>query len=443
MADFRWLKIDTASIMFSSLSSKEWGRTFRYSAFFTKDIDPVALEKAAKDLMPYFPATYAYLKKGFFWNYLALSERQPEIREENESGMLPITKRKDGRPDFRLTYKGNRLNIESSHSLGDGKGIMEYFKALLKRYNEICNGETGKYTVDTDPVKNITNAFSDYYDENGEKAQGDNPKAFHFEEEYEDNYLRLLFAEMSSEKVKERAHKENLTVTEYLTAVLMLGIIRSRKEPIRERVTVAVPVNLRSFFDTESVRNFTIQSFISFSPEGRDDISLKEIIEATRGQLKAQLKKEELQKTINKYGGLVNNPVLRIVPNTIKLPVLRKMQQSSHAGVYTILTNYGVCELNESLQGVIEKLQFVNGDTRKYGLAVTCSCISFNDTLSLCFSRANRDTVFQNECIKILNEVGIETEISVIEGKGEDKKYPDEGFKEGFSAEKIKAYFNI
>ena len=157
-----------------------------------------------------------------------------------------------------------------------------------------------------------------------------NEKAFHFPEEYEDNYLHLLFAEMSTSQLKILAHKENMTITEYLTAVLILAIIRSQKNPINEPITIAVPVNLRRFFSTMSVRNFTVQSYITFYPRGRQDVTLKEILEATRGQLKKQLTKEELIKSINKYGGLVNNPVLRAVPNVIKLPVLRKMQKGTH-----------------------------------------------------------------------------------------------------------------
>lgn len=441
MSDFRWLKIDTAAIMFSSLSTKSWGRTFRYSAYFKSDIDPEALRNACLQLMPYYPAIYAYLKKGFFWNYLALSDLLPEIREETEEGMLPIAMRKDGRPDFRLTYKKNRINIECSHCLGDGKGIIVYFKALLTRYNELRKGKKGEYVTKEDPTVNIANAFSDYYN-GGEKAQGDPERAFHFREEYEDNYLKLLFAEMSTSRVKELAHSEQMTITEYLSAVLMLGIIRSRKEGIYEPLTIAIPVNLRRFFPTMSVRNFTIQTHITFCPEGRTDVSLKEILDATRGQLRAQLKTPELQKVINKYGSLVNNPVIKIVPNIIKQPVMRKIQNKTHAGFTTIFTNYGACTLPESLSGDIEKLQFINGDTRRYGLAVTCSCIGFGDTLSLCFSRANRDTSWYDACVKILREEGIDTVCDVIEGVS-DGKIINGDFREKLSLKKIKAYFNL
>ncbi len=443
MADFRWFKVDTAAIMFSSLSDEKWGRTFRYSAYFNHDIDPAALKKAVRDLMPYYPAIYAYLKRGFFWNYLVQSDKLPEISEEKNFGMKPIVLRKDGTPDFRITYKKNRINIDCSHSLGDGKGILTYFSALLTRYNELRMGSTGEYITELKHDFNVSDSFGDYYEKSGEKAKDKNTKAFHFPEEYEDGVTRLLFAKMSTGKVKELSQKEKMTVTEYLTAVLMLGIIKSREEPINEPITVATPVNLRRFFPSETVRNFTVQTFVTFEPKGRRDVTLREILDATRGQLKAQLKKEMLQKTINKYGALVNNPVIRIVPNAIKQPVMRLMQKNTHAGVTTIFTNYGNCPLPDSLAPHVESLQFVNGDTRRYGLAVTCSCIAFGDVLSLCFSMANSDTAWYEACVKILENEGISVTAELIDGTDEKADKTEHKEKLPFSLERIKAYFNI
>ncbi len=438
---FSWFKVDTAAIMFSSLSDKSWGRTFRFSAYFKDKVDPACLERAVTELMPYYPSVYSYLKTGFFWNYLVKSSLLPEIREENSSGMLPVVKRRDGRPDFRITYKDNRINIECSHSLGDGKGMNTYFTALLNRYNELRKGEKGEYIPQDVTEKNIADSFSDYYIKGGEKASDSSEKAFHFPEVYEKNYTRLLFAEMSTAKVRELAKNENMTVTEYLTAVLILGVIKANSSPVNEPVTVAVPVNLRRFFPSETLRNFTVQTFVTFRPEGRQNITLKEILEETRGQLKAQTEKKELQKVINKYGALVNNPVIKIVPNVIKQPVMKMMQKKTHAGATAIFTNFGAYSPDPSLACELEKLQFVNGDTRKYGLAVTCSCASFGDRLSLCFSAANRDTLWFDACVKELTALGIEVRTDIIEGDGEAVTYKEKN-SEKFSFEKIKAFFN-
>ena len=443
MKDFRWHRVDTAAIMFSSLSDRKWGRTFRFSAYFKHDIDPAALRRAVSELKSYYPATYAYLKRGFFWNYLVEAEKLPEISEEKNFGMKPVVLRSDGTPDFRITYRKNRINIDCSHSLGDGKGIIIYFKALLARYNELRMGEPGDYVGCEDAALNIRDSFRDYYEKGGEKARDKSVKAFHFPEEYEEGVTRLLFARMSTAAVKELAHREKMTVTEYLTAVLILGIIKSQEKPVTEPITIATPVNLRRFFPTMTLRNFTVQSFVTFEPKGRTDVTLREILEETRGQLRAQLKKEELQKIINKYGALVNNPVIRIVPGLIKQPVMRAMQKNTHAGVTTIFTNYGSCNLPPSLAEDVERLQFVNGDTRRYGLAVTCSCIGFGDVLSLCFSRANRDTSWYDACVQILEGEGISVTTDRIDGSAENDVTVAAKERLPLSVERIRAYFNI
>ncbi|MGN1194559.1 MAG: hypothetical protein ACI4SB_03665 [Acutalibacteraceae bacterium] len=421
MNNYRWTKIDTASIMFSSLSTESWGRTFRYAAILKDEIDPEILKKAVIDLKPFFPCMYSFLKTGFFWNYQQLTDSLPEIRKEYSRPLLPITKRTDTRPDFRLVYCDKRLAIECSHTLGDGKGVMIYFKRLLERYNDLKNGETAEFSSSVTAEERSTNAFADYFVKGGEKAKDNLKKAFHFEEKYDDNYLKLLFAMTPVDEIKSRAHAYSMTVTEYMACVLILGVIRSQSEPINEPVTIAVPVNLRRFFPTQSARNFTVQTYITFNPSGRQDITLDEICEKTKGQLRAQLTVPELQKTLNKFGSLAANPVLKIVPNAVKLPVLRMMQKKSHSAVTTIFTNYGDCPLSPELSKSVERLEFTNGDTRNYGLAVTCSCISYNGLLSLCFSMANRDVRFARECIRILTESGADVRVECTDQNGEEQ----------------------
>lgn len=444
MSKYRWSKVDTAAIMFSSLSSEKWGRTFCYSAYFNSDIDPEKLTKACQDLMPYFPSIFAYLKKGFFWNYLEYSEKLPVICPQIDDEIARIEMRGDLRPDFRLTYNKNRVNIECSHSLGDGKGIMVFFRALLSRYCELLeNGEDFEYKTQENPEENTVNAFNDYYQKDAEKAEQKNIKAFHFEEKFEENFLKLFFIEADVNKIKETAHSKKMTITEYLCAVLILGIIQSAPNPINDPVVIAVPVNLRRFFPTRSVRNFTIQTYVEFSPESRTDWTLQEILEATAGQLRKQLQHDELRKVINRFSALASNPVIKIVPNIIKTPVLRKMQKKSHAGVTTIFTNFGKCNFYGKLPEHIEKIEFINGDTSLYGLAVTCSCISYKDKLSLCFSHSNEDLSWSEKCAEIMKECGIDINVHQTGGKLHNASDENsEKMRKTLSVEKIKAIFN-
>lgn len=426
MKEYKWLKMDTASIMFTSLSTKSWGRTFRMAVVFKdEDVNPEILKKAAKDLIPRFPNTHSTLKKGFFWNYQECTTQLPEIREEFSRPLLPITLRNDGRPDFRIVYHKRRLAIETAHHLGDGKGASAYFDALLERYAELCDDSDSVYISEEPKSEELTNAFNQYYQKDGEKAKDDDADAYQLPGKIEPGFLQLIFAMAHVDEIHKKAKERSLTITEYIASAFILAIIRQAGKPIDKIISLAIPVNLRKYFETDSIRNFTIQSKIDFDPQNRTDWTFDEICDEVRGQLKQRLTREELQKTLNKFGSLANNPVIKIIPNFIKLPVIRMMQHKSHSANTTIITNTGESNISNRLKDRIERVDGVNGDTSGYGLISTCSVVSGNGLINLCFSVCSHDVSWPKECIIALAEQGIDIRVestNAVEKDIEDSK---------------------
>ena len=420
MKKYRWTKVDTASIMFTCLSSKKWGRTFRMAAVLKdEEVDPVLLKKAAEDLVGRFPAVHSFLRKGFFWNYQECTDKIPEIREEFSRPLLPITMRDDGRPDFRIVYHKRRIAMESAHHIGDGKGATEYFTALIERYIQLTENPDAPYNPAPFDEEEISNAFQTYYQKGGPKAEKENTVAYKLPGEIEKDFLQLIFAMMSVDEIRSASKAKGMTVTEFLAAALILGAIKNAKAPINDVVCIGIPVNLRRFFPTKSIRNFTVQTKIDFYPNGKTDWTFDEVCDSVKGQLKKALTKEELQKQLNSFGSLVNNPVIKIVPNFIKLPVIRMMQHSSHSANTTILTNTGPATLSETLMNKIERVDGVNGDTSGYGLISTCSAVSANGFFSLCFSILSHDTGWAKESIRILTQQGLNIRVESTHGNGE------------------------
>lgn len=419
MKKYRWMKVDTASIMFSSLSSRKWGRTFRMAVIMKDEVQPDILKKAATDLMPRFPSMHTCIKKGFFWNYQERTELLPEIREEFSTQLLPITVRNDGRPDFRIVYYKNRLGLESAHYLGDGLGVDTYFTALLERYVELKNNSEAPYRPSEFDEEEITNAFNDYYQKDGSTDVEEEFHAYQIEGTIEKGFLQMIFAMMDVDELHNKATEKELTITEYLASALILGTIRHASKPITEPVVIAIPVNLRRFFPSKTVRNFTIQSRIDFFPVGRTDWSFDEICMQVKGQLKKRLTAPELQKILNSFGSLANNRIIRFVPNFIKLPVVRMRQEKSHGNNTTILTNTGVSELSPILKNEVIRADGVNGDTSGYGLISTCSALSCNGVFNLCFSTCGHDTSWTKECVRAITEQGIKVRIESTHGNGE------------------------
>ena len=406
------IRLDTPSIMFTSLTTKTWGRTFGFSARLTNgDIDPSLVRQACRDLAPYYPHVFTNLRRGFFWNYQVPSGSEINIYEKDRGTIKPIGYRHDGRPDFRITWSGSRIAFEAAHCLGDGKGLLRFFAALITRYARLKAGDDAPFVPETPAREAMENSFDRYYQKRGKRDRSRGEKAHHLNVAFNEGLPELVFAAMPVDRVKERAHARGMTVTEYLAAVLILGVIRSEKAPIERPVTVFVPVNLRRFFPSQTMRNFVIQTEIKFYPRGRRDYSLDFVCEKTAKRLKKQLTKDRLQATINQYGALVHNPLLGAIPNAVKIPVMKKLQYITHASATTIFTNLGQIDLPESLREVIGDLCFINGDTRYYGLASTVSCVSCGNRLNLCWSQATADRRWLTECLRLLNEDGVPAEI--------------------------------
>jgi len=407
------IPLDTPSIMFTALTTESWGRTFGFSARLKNgDIDPSIMVEACKNIAPDYPICFTNLRNGMFWNYQVPSGTEPNIYEKDRTSIKPIGFRNDGKPDFRLTYSGNKIAFEAAHCLGDGKGLLRFFESIIIEYSRLKSGDTSPCKTGAASGDRLENAFETYYDKRGEHKKKKTERAYHFPEESVPGYLEMTFVKMGVDEIKTAAHRENMTVTEYLTAVFILGAIRAEKKPIEMPVSVFIPVDLRRFFPTNTGRNFVLQTLVGFNSEGRRNLTLSEVCAATKGLLRQQLNKREMAMRINDFGHLIHNPVIQLVPNAIKKPVLRFGQKVSHNTATTIFTNLGNTKVPEEIEDIIYDLRFMNGDTSAYGLVSTVSCVSASGELTLCWSQTADKSDWINECISILNDDGVKAYIT-------------------------------
>lgn len=452
MNDYKWMKIDTPSIMFSCLSTKKWGRTFRVGVHFKNvQVDEHLLCKAVADLQPRFPHIFSKLKKGFFWNYLEQTEGLPEIRAEQARAGEPIVLRKDARPDFRIVYDEKMLAVETAHYITDGFGCLQFLLSLAQHYLELAGcmevapTDGVLFWQDAPSAEEFEDSFARYGDADCEKAKDEKHDAYRLPAVYEKDYLRLTYFTMPVDQVLVQARSLQLTLTEYMTAVLMLAVIRSAKEPIGNSIGVDIPVNLRAFFESKTLRNFVYQVSTLLPVDNRQDWTLEEIADVIRGQSRALLNPADLQSILKKMGSLAKNPVVRVVPNFIKTPVLRVLQARSHADETSIITNLGNVSVTDAMAQHIDHFEFVNGDTSGYKLPSTCSAVSFKNTFVFCVSASNSDASFCNELAGVLHEEGISLQIAEkIKPQNLLIPFSDgKGKAEGSLFSKAKAYFSF
>ncbi len=414
---YEWMKTDTAAIMFTSLNTNNSSRIIRLSVVLKEgEVDPVLLRRAVFELLPRFPSFTQRLRKGFFWAYLEKTYSMPEICMEREVPALPQWFGKDGSPEFHVLYYKRRISLEASHVLCDGTGLLRFLNAITAHYLTLSGTDTSKcegimHPNETPTPTESENAYVRYHTKE-KLPELERAKAYQMPLVLEKNYVKHVLGFMPSDEVKEKGRQYGLTITEYLAAVLIHSIIRISDKAINETISIAIPLNMRKYFDTDTLRNFSTHVPIEFNPQGRRDCSIEEICKVVEGQLKNKITKENIQSFLNKTYALTEKTYLRIIPFFIKKPGLLQIQKKTHQRIVSLmLSNLGNITLPEVMSEKIERYELIGGDPRKYGLTTFCAGIGVNGHLCICFSTANSDSALYKEFFTSLSAQGIRVRI--------------------------------
>ena len=428
MKKYEWMRNDTAAIMFSAIDDSCNSRIFRISAVFKdEEIDPERLEKAVKLTMPRYPICMYRNKNGFFWTYLEKTDSLPSVMPEEYCPAALRRLGRFGKPEMVFLYHKRRISIEASHIYGDGTGFLEILKSVIAQYMVLggidrSNFPGIRFGDDIPSETEMENPYIHYKtDEKTEKLHRD--KAYILPRNFDDNYQNYLNGLINTEILKSVCKEKNVTITEFLNAVLILSMIKTEEKLINDTIIIDVPCNIRKIFPTDSIRNFSSSVPVHFAPQGRREYSLDDIIEATRGQLKKYNCKDIHQAFINSNYALTENKFLQPFPYFIKKPVINKMQKKSHNTEMTVLfSNMGNVVLPQIMHEKIERFDFVGGDARVYDMPLFCSAIGFNGYMNMSFNLSGKDRSIPREFFRTLTSMNIPVRIESSEENGVEDK---------------------
>ena len=255
----RWRRLDNTGKLFAMVTGEDLSNVFRVSAVLKETVDPERLRLALIRTLPEFDAFRVKLRRGFFWNYFETNTREPAVEEETPYPCRLIEPHGNEMYLFRVSYFGNRINLEVFHALTDGMGAMNFLKRLVEQYLE---PEEGKQSVSTDG-------------ENSEKQGNSVQEVIGADDRYLTHYRRIKhtgyerkrafqlkgkrlplgetsvfhgYADL--EKLKHLCRQEKVSITKYLTALLLWSIIQTWLDGETKDCPVAVnlPINLRAGF---------------------------------------------------------------------------------------------------------------------------------------------------------------------------------------------------
>ena len=415
----QWYRLDNAALIFPAIIRKNWNNVFRVSATLKEPVDPAVLNRAVEELAPRFPTCFVRLREGFFWYYLETIREAPKAREDFAYPLTHMTRKELKTCCVRVLYYGNRIAVEIFHSVTDGTGGLTLLQNLTARYLSLKEGKEIR------PEGNIV----DIREKPKEEETRDcflscgAPRAIGRAEDTAyrlsgtpepDLFRHLITGKVPTEKLKEKAREQGVTVTAFLAAVLAEAVDERQKAEGRtgrkaRPVKITIPVNLRKTFGMNTMRNFTLAVNIGFDPR-LGDYSHEQICALMGHQLAAETIPQRMAGRVAKNVDLQRNLLLRLIPLPVKTICMRTVYALSGENKGCLnLSNMGVVKLPDSMAEKVERFDFVIGV--QYTYPNNCSVVTYGNTTCISMIRGIRESELERLVFSRLVELGVPVEI--------------------------------
>ena len=413
-----WYKLDLSAIVYPTLQRKDFSSVYRLSVVLKEPVKPEVLQEALDRTLPRFPTYKAAIRKGLFWRYLEPNNRPgPFVQPDIKNPCMPMPFKANNRYLVRVYYYGCRIALEAHHSLGDGTGGMCVLQTLTAEYLRLLGKkmENGGFVLDIAEKPEPEELEDAYMKYANSKVCPPRPqeKTYRVRGTAEPFYtLNIIDGIMSSSQVAQAAKKYDATVTEYLNAVLLYALMQKQENDFHLKlrpVKIAMPVNLRRFFPSKTLRNFITMIYPGIDPR-LGEYTFAEIVAHVRGYMRYYINEKFLRGDITTNASTQKNPFIRVVPLFIKDFVVRtfytKVQdKNSSAG----LTNMGRLIVPESMKPYIERFDIYMG--QPFSRRTNCAIISFEDTLTVNFASSIVEADVERYFFRKLVQEGISVKI--------------------------------
>lgn len=413
-----WYRLDNAAKIYPAVRTNTWSSMYRLSMTLTNPINKDFLQLALNDTLVRFPSFNVRLRRGFFWYYLEENKKTLFVQEEEGHPLIPIKKHEGSGHLLRVLYYNCRISLEVFHAVSDGTGSMSFLKTLVARYLTYCD-----LTIpNTNGIKNVhemptPDEVEDAYRRvpmDGRKFSRREEKAYQMPGMREmPHTLHVTVARMPSSSVYNAAKQMGVTVTEYMVAVFLFCLNQMQKNGKRDKsrpVKVQVPVNMRKFIPSETVRNFAFYVNVGIDPK-MGNYTFEEVVQLTHHYIRYYMNPKFLYASIAPNIAIEKNLFVRAFPLFLKNIVMAgAYSQVGELLSTTVLTNLGKIDLPKEMAEVVTQAEVLLGPG-KSGRS-NAGMLTLGDELTLCFTRNLRQASFEKEVLHFLVTQGIHVTVS-------------------------------
>lgn len=415
-----WYRLDNAAKIFPVLRGSHHVTIFRLQAVLRQPVDPLTLQAALDRTLPRFPYFNVGLHRGFFWFYHE-SCNQPLLVEPDVSNPLrPFSRQEMRHQLLRVRYGERHIAVEYFHSLTDGYGGSVFLKTLTGAYLQLCHEpvKPGDGFLDVGAAPAPAESEDAYRRHSTLRSvrRPPEPPAWHVRgTPFVGHHLRVITGIVPVDAMRERAKAFGVSITELLTAVYLEQLYRIQREVeagSRHRllpVRVSVPVNLRAFFESETLRNFALFATPGINP-AIGTYTFDEIVKLVHHFMRYTVTDKYLTVLMGANVNPERSLLLRLTPLPLKVLVMRAVYGATGESRFTSsLSNLGATAVPPGFADAVERIDFLLGPSRVN--PVNCGIISINGQLTITFTATIRETEVERAFFTRLVGLGLPVRI--------------------------------
>ena len=415
-----WAKLDNTALLFPVISGEGMSSVYRVSVTLKEEVQGALLQKAVEKVLPGFLTFRMRLKAGFFWYYFEENDRPvPEVQEESDFPGAYIDKSRNNHYLFRVSYYRKRINLEVFHALTDGYGGLIFLKEITYQYLRLAHPDE----LSSEPDRISPGIFMDQEDSylrnykkgvGHDKAYGSRKALVIRGERLPKGEVSVVHGYFPIEDLKAAAKRYGLTINQYLVGNFVYAVYREycKGRPTKLPISCCVPVDLRSRYDSHTMKNFFVIVSAKFKPE-KENISREEVLSTVAAYLKEQMEAENLDNILSYNVSNEQNVFLRPIPLFIKNIAIRYVYRASADTATSTVTNVGNVELREPYRKYVEHFYAMISMSR--GQNIKGAICSYNGTLVITFTSCFSDLSIQKAFFQSVTADGVETAVETNE----------------------------
>ncbi len=415
----KWMKLDNAAKIYPAAKRRNWKALFRLSVDLTEEIDTGVLKQALASTLARFPGFALKLKTGLFWYYLEHNEGLPEIKEDEAYPCVHMDFKANRGFMFRVLYHKRRIAVEIFHALTDGTGGLCFTKTLAAEYLRLKYGAEiprDNEILDCSMPPNPSETEDAYlkYAKKMTRTRRE-PNAYRINGTKEsDDFVNVITGLIPADEVIKRAKEKGVSLTDYITAVLILAVDKHQRELVKSEkrlkpVKICIPINLRRFYPTHTMRNFASYVNPGIDPK-YGTYSFDEVIKSVHHYMRSEATEKLLNAKISTNVKSERRRMLRVTPLFIKnLAMKLTFNLVGDRKSSTSISNLGNVILPEEMARYVTRMDFILGPLSRN--KVVCGALTYKGTLIMNFVRTIKESTIERAFFRLLVKLGVPVKI--------------------------------